>query len=69
MSLFSKRTLVGVLVLLVALAVTRGIMIIGLPSEERTRQIDERRVQDLQRMSRAVDVFYYAASAPAAVAG
>ena len=33
-------------------------MIIGLPSEERTRQIDERRVEDLQRISRAVEVYH-----------
>jgi hypothetical protein len=53
-----KRVLVAVLVLFVAAVVTRGIMIIGLPSEERTRRIDERRVQDLQRLSRAVEVYH-----------
>jgi len=53
-----KRVLVAVLVLVVALAVIRGIMIIGSPSEERTRRIDSRRVDDLQRISSAVEVYY-----------
>jgi hypothetical protein len=53
-----KRTLVIVLVILVALAVARGIFIIGSPSEERTRRLDARRVEDLQRISRAVEVYH-----------
>ena len=32
-----KRALVGILVIVVAIVVARGIMIIGSPSEERTR--------------------------------
>jgi hypothetical protein len=53
-----KRALVAVLVIVVAGAVTRGILIIGSPSEERTRRLDARRVEDLQRVSDAVEVYY-----------
>ncbi len=53
-----KRVLVVVLVLVVALVVIRGIMIIGSPGEERTRRMDSRRVDDLQRISSAIEVYY-----------
>jgi hypothetical protein len=53
-----KRALVIALVIVVALVVIRGIMIIGSPSEERTRRIDSRRVSDLQRISQAITVYY-----------
>ncbi|HVQ15215.1 MAG TPA: hypothetical protein VMS40_16550 [Vicinamibacterales bacterium] len=53
-----KRGLVGVLVFVVALVVIGGIRIIGPPSEERTRRMDSRRLQDLQAISRAVVVYH-----------
>jgi len=53
-----KRTLAIVLVIVVGAAVTAGIVIIGSPSEERTRRLDTRRVDDLQRISGAVEVYY-----------
>lgn len=53
-----KRTLVIVLVIVVALVVITGIMIIGSPSEERTRRMDSRRIDDLQRISRSVGVYH-----------
>jgi hypothetical protein len=53
-----KRVLAAVLVLVVALVVIRGIMIIGSPSEERTRRMDSRRVDDLQRISSAIEVYH-----------
>jgi hypothetical protein len=53
-----KRTLAIVLVIVVGTAVTTGIVIIGSPSEERTRRLDTRRVEDLQRISAAVEVYY-----------
>ena len=56
--MFSKRTLVVVLVIVVALVVIRGIMIIGSPGEERTRRMDSRRVDDLQRISQSVEVYH-----------
>jgi hypothetical protein len=53
-----KRTLAIVLVLVVAAAVTTGIVIIGSPGEERTRRLDDRRVEDLQRISSAIEVYH-----------
>jgi hypothetical protein len=53
-----KRALAIVLVLVVAAAVTSGIVIIGSPIEERIRRLDARRVDDLQRLSRSVDVYH-----------
>lgn len=52
-----KRTIAAVLLVIVALAITRGIMIIGSPSEERTRRLDARRVEDLQGISQSVEVY------------
>lgn len=53
-----RRVLVTVLVTVVALVVIRAIMIIGSPSEERTRRIDSRRVADLQQISRSVEIYH-----------
>lgn len=53
-----KRALVGVLVIVVALVVIRGIMIIGSPDEERTRRLDSRRVADLELIVQFVDVYF-----------
>jgi hypothetical protein len=53
-----KRTLAIVLVLVVAAAVTTGIVIIGSPGEERTRRLDARRVEDLQAISAAIAVYH-----------
>ena len=53
-----RRTLVIVLVIVVALVVIRGIMIIGSPSEERTRRMDSRRINDLQGVSRSIAVYH-----------
>jgi len=54
----SKRTLAIVLVIVVVLVVIRAIMIIGSPSEERTRRMDSRRVNDLQGISRSIAVYH-----------
>ena len=53
-----KRALVSILVIVVAIVVVRGIMIIGSPSEERTRRIDSRRANDLQLISRSVEIYH-----------
>ena len=53
-----KRVLVGVLVIVVALVIVKGIMVIGSPGEERTRRMDSRRVDDLQRISSAIEVYH-----------
>jgi hypothetical protein len=53
-----KRALGVVLAIVVAMAVVRGIMIIGSPGEERTRRLDARRVEDLGRISRSIEIYY-----------
>jgi len=53
-----KRALVVVLVIVVVLVVVRGIMIIGSPSEERTRRMDARRTSDLQQISLSIGVYH-----------
>ncbi len=53
-----KRALAVVLVIVVGAAVASGIVIIGSPSEERTRRLDTRRVEDLQRIAGAVEVYH-----------
>jgi hypothetical protein len=53
-----KRALAIVLVIVVGAAITVGIVIIGSPAEERTRRLDTRRVDDLQRISGAVEVYH-----------
>jgi hypothetical protein len=42
----------------VAAAVVAGIYVLGSPSEERSRRLDGRRVQDLAGISRAVDLYW-----------
>jgi hypothetical protein len=58
MAMFGKRALAGVLVVVVAAAVTTGIVIIGSPAEERTRRLDTRRVSDLRQISQSVEVYH-----------
>lgn len=41
----------------VVAAVATGIFLIGSPAEERARRLDERRVQDLDDIARAVDLY------------
>ena len=53
-----RRLLAVVLTAVVAAAVVTGIVIIGSPMEERTRRLDTRRVQDLQQISQAVQVYH-----------
>jgi hypothetical protein len=42
----------------VVAAVVAGIIMIGSPTEERVRLLDERRVQDLGRIARASDLYW-----------
>jgi hypothetical protein len=58
MAMSGKRLLAVVLTVVVAAAVATGIVIIGSPMEERTRRLDSRRVQDLQQISQAVQVYH-----------
>ena len=58
MAISGKRALAGVLIVVVAAAVTTGIVIIGSPGEERTRRLDTRRVSDLRQISQSVEVYH-----------
>ncbi len=48
----------GVIALVVAGAVTAGLAVIGSPSEARLERLDARRIQDLQTLSRRIDVYW-----------
>ena len=48
----------GLLVIVASAAIVAGIVVIGSPSEERTRRLDRRRVDDLAVMASAVDLFW-----------
>jgi type II secretory pathway pseudopilin PulG len=53
-----KRALAIVVVIVVVAAVAAGIAIIGSPGEERTRRLDDRRIDDLRALSQSVEVYY-----------
>lgn len=54
----SRSVLVGVVVAVVGAAVAAGIVLIGPPGEERARRIDNRRVEDLGRISSFTRLYY-----------
>jgi hypothetical protein len=57
----SRGTLfAGAAIALVLLAVGAGVYVMGSPSENRARRLDERRVNDLRDWTRAVDSFWTA---------
>jgi hypothetical protein len=58
MAMSGKRLLAIVLTVVVAVAVVTGIVIMGSPTEERTRRLDARRVDDLRQISEAVEVYH-----------
>ncbi len=49
---------VAIVVLVVGGAVTAGLILVGPPSEARLERLDARRVEDLQRLSRLIDVHW-----------
>jgi hypothetical protein len=53
-----KRAIAGFAAVSVAAAIVAGLFVIGSPSEERARRLDERRVEDLQGISRATNVYF-----------
>ena len=56
---FSREQVAGTAVTVaVTAAVIAGIYLLGSPSEERARRLDERRVQDLSGISQAIDVYW-----------
>ena len=52
----SHTIFVAIVVLAVGAAVTAGLTLVGPPSEARLERLDARRVEDLQRLSRLIDV-------------
>lgn len=53
-----QKIFVGVVILAVAAAAVGGLFVAGSPSQERARQFDNRRINDLQQISQAVDQFW-----------
>lgn len=54
---FGDRLIVGALVVVVATVVGVGIAMLGPPSEERARRLDDRRIDDLRRISLAAHLY------------
>lgn len=53
-----RQALAGVVVVVVGAAIAAGIFLLGAPSEERARRLDERRIADLQAMSSSVRLYH-----------
>lgn len=49
---------IGVGVAVVVAAVVAGLMVLPTPGEERSRRLDERRVEDLRGITRAMDLYW-----------
>ena len=58
MALTRPRLLGALVTTVVAVAIVTGIVMLGSPSEERRRRLDQRRVQDLTNLARAVDLYW-----------
>ena len=48
----------GLAIGVIVVAVVGGLIVLGPPSEERTRRLDERRTEDLRGITRAVDLYW-----------
>lgn len=48
----------GLTIGVIVVAVVGGLIVLGPPSEERTRRLDERRTEDLRGITRAVDLYW-----------
>ena len=49
---------VGIVVVAVSAVAIAGLVVAGTPSQERARQFDNRRINDLQQLSQAIDQFW-----------
>ncbi len=58
MKLSSGSMLLGASVTTVIAAVVAGLLILGSPQEERARRVDKRRVEDLQGIMSATDLYW-----------
>ncbi len=54
----TTRILLSFVIVVVITAVTMGLIVLGSPVEERTRLFDQRRVQDLQDLSGALNLYW-----------
>jgi hypothetical protein len=54
----ARHIVVGVAILVVIAALGGGLVLLGPPSEERVRRLDERRVQDLREIAQATDLYW-----------
>ena len=52
------QVFVGLAIGAVVVAVVGGLIVLGPPSEERARRLDERRVEDLRGITRAADLYW-----------
>ena len=52
------HVLIGLAVGVVVVAVVSGLIVLGPPSEQRARRLDDRRVEDLRGITRAVDLYW-----------
>ncbi|MDA2923313.1 hypothetical protein MYX65_01440 [Acidobacteria bacterium AH-259-L09] len=52
------HVLIGLAIGVVVVAVVSGLIVLGPPSEERARRLDDRRVADLRGITRAVDLYW-----------
>ena len=53
----TKRLFAVAAIAAVCVSVAVGLKLLGSPSEERARKLDDRRVEDLQRLATAVDLY------------
>ena len=58
MSKWIKNSFAGLIIAAVVAAVIGGIIVLGPPSRERMRRLDERRVCDLKEISEAIDTYW-----------
>ena len=52
------HVLIGLAIGVVVVAAVSGLIVLGPPSEQRARRLDDRRVEDLRGITRAVDLYW-----------
>ena len=57
-ALAPQKVFVAIVVIVVGAAVTAGLVLVGSPADARIERLDARRVEDLQRLSRLIDVHW-----------
>ena len=54
----AKHIITGLAITVVLVSVVSALILLGSPAEERMRRLDERRVDDLERLERAVGLYW-----------